>query len=284
MLLMRKLLVMMLLTMTAMVTIACSAKENVDEKTILKFVKNQVVKNKDVKVLGITVLERKNVKELPGWEVLLVTLQLEYNNQKLDAPETFFVRDNVITPVLVDLKTGINYRDEIKPTVPNEVYNKNHLLAGNVNAKHKILVFSDPLCPFCQEIVPELLNAAKSNPDVMAVYYYHLPLKQIHPASAVLTRIMEVAQKQGKNDLVAKMYTLQIDPSDTNETNLINTVKAQTGFEVTPAQINSPEITNALTRDEQMASRLMVTGTPTIYIDGKLDKLREGFRDLLPKK
>lgn len=281
---MRKLLVMMLLTMTAMVTIACSAKENVDEKTILKFVKNQVVKNKDVKVLGVTVIERKSVKELPGWEVLLVTLQLEYNNQKLNAPETFFVRDNMITPVLVDLKTGVNYRDEIKPTVPNEVYNTNHLLSGNPNAKHKILVFSDPLCPFCQEIIPALLNAAKANPDVMAVYYYHLPLKQIHPASDVLTRIMEVAQKQGKNDIVAKIYALQIDPNDTNETNLINTVKDQTGFSVTSAQINSVEIINALTHDEQIASKLMVTGTPTIYIDGKLDKLREGFRDLLPKK
>ncbi len=281
---MRKLLVMMLLTMTAMVTIACSAKESVDEKAILKFVKNQVVKNKDVKVLGITVIERKNVKELPGWEVLLVTLQLEYNNQKLNAPETFFVRDNVITPVLVDLKTGVNYRDEIKPTVPNEVYDANHLLSGNANAKHKILVFSDPLCPFCQEIVPELLAAANANPDLMAVYYYHLPLKQIHPASDVLTRIMEVAQRQGKNDIIAKIYTLQIDPNDTNETKLINTVKDQTGFIVTPAQINSPEIINALTNDEQVASKLMVTGTPTIYIDGKLDKLREGFRDLLPKK
>lgn len=281
---MRKLLVMMLLTMTAMVTIACSAKESVDEKAILKFVKNQVVKNKDVKVLGVTVIERKNVKELPGWEVLLVTLQLEYNNQKLNAPETFFVRDNVITPVLVDLKTGVNYRDEIKPTVPNEVYDANHLLSGNANAKHKILVFSDPLCPFCQEIVPELLAAANANPDLMAVYYYHLPLKQIHPASDVLTRIMEVAQRQGKNDIIAKIYTLQIDPNDTNETKLINTVKDQTGFIVTPAQINLPEIINALTNDEQVASKLMVTGTPTIYIDGKLDKLREGFRDLLPKK
>lgn len=281
---MRKLLVMMLLTMTAMVTIACSAKESVDEKAILKFVKNQVVKNKDVKVLGITIIERKNVKDLPGWEVLLVTLQLEYNNQKLNAPETFFVRDNVITPVLVDLKTGVNYRDEIKPTIPNEVYDANHLLFGNANAKHKILVFSDPLCPFCQEIVPELLKAAKANPDLMAVYYYHLPLKQIHPASDVLTRIMEVAQRQGKNDIIAKIYTLQIDPNDTNETKLINSVKDQTGFIVTEAQINSPEIINALTHDEQVASRLMVTGTPTIYIDGKLDKLREGFRDLLPKK
>ncbi len=280
---MRKLLVMMLLTMTAMVTIACSAKESVDEKTILKFVKNQVVKNKDVKVLGVTVIERKSVKELPGWEVLLVTMQLEYNNQKLDAPETFFVRDNVITPVLVDLKTGTNYRDDIKPTVPDEVYNKNHLLVGNANAKHKILVFSDPLCPFCQEVVPGLLDAAKANPDVMAVYYYHLPLKQIHPASAVLTRIMEVAQRQGKNDIVAKVYALQVDPNDTNEANLIKIVKSQLGFSVTPAQINSPEILDALSQDEKIALRLMVTGTPTIYIDGKLDKLREGYKDLLPK-
>lgn len=280
---MRKLLVMMLLTMTAMVTIACSAKESVDEKTILKFVKNQVVKNKDVKVLGVTVIERKSVKELPGWEVLLVTMQLEYNNQKLDAPETFFVRDNVITPVLVDLKTGTNYRDDIKPTVPDEVYNKNHLLAGNANAKHKILVFSDPLCPFCQEVVPGLLDAAKANPDVMAVYYYHLPLKQIHPASVVLTRIMEVAQRQGKNDIVAKVYALQVDPNDTNEANLIRIVKSQLGFIVTSAQINSPEILDALSQDEKIALRLMVTGTPTIYIDGKLDKLREGYKDLLPK-
>jgi len=287
---MRKLSAVTLLAIIATANIACSAANKpesnagVDQQALVKFVKNNVVKNRDVKVLGIDIVEEKTVPELPGWNVVMLTMNLEYQGQRVKAPETFFIKDGIIAPVLIDLKSNTNYKEVIKPTVPQSAYNKEHLVAGNENAKHKILVFSDPMCPFCQEIVPDLLKSATLSPDDIAVYYYHLPLAQIHPVSPALTQIMHIAGSQGKNDMIAKIYALKISPSETNPAVIAKAVKAQTGFVVTPAQMSEPTVLAALKADEDMAAKLMVSGTPTIFIDGKLDKMREGYKTLVTKK
>ncbi len=283
---MRKLLIIAVISILTISIGGCSSKSEVsiDNAKLMKFIETNVVKNREVKLLGVEIVEQKKVDELPGWVVLFVNMKLQYNNQMITAPETFFVRDNVITPLVFDLDKNLNLRDEIKPTIKDELYNKEHLVAGNSDAKHKILVFSDPQCPFCQEVVPDLLKSARENPDILSVYYYHLPLEQIHPVSVTLTKIMEFAQKSGKMDMLEKIYALQIDPALSDETAIINEVKKQVGFSVTAAQINTKDIIDALKNDKDIANKTMVTGTPTIYIDGKIDKLREGYKDLITKK
>ena len=109
---------------------------------------------------------------------------------------------------------------------------RKHLLFGNKDAKHKILVFSDPQCPFCQEVVPAIFKAAKAHPETLSVYYYHLPLLRIHPVSGILTKVMHIAQEQGKLDVVEKIYSLKIDPKETNMKKVLAAVKKHTGFTV----------------------------------------------------
>ncbi len=270
-----------LLMSTLIVTVALSASAQPDTKTLLKYVKKNVVKNPEVKVNGVTVLESKTVKELPGWTVLLTTMDLTFQKKEIHAPETMFIKDGLITGHLVNLKTGKDYRTEIKPTVPASMYNDAHLLFGNKNAKHKVLIFSDPQCPFCQELVPEIFKAARENPTKLAVYYYHLPLLRIHPVSDVLTRIMEVAQHQGKADMVDKIYSLKIDPRETDVTKILAAVKKHANYVVTPAQINTKKVKAAIKADTDAAGRMMVSGTPTIYLDGEWDKMRNGYEKLI---
>lgn len=283
---MRKLLTIMVISMLTISIEGCSSKSEavVDNAKLMKFIETNVVKNREVKLLGVEIVEQKKVDELPGWEVLFVNMKLQYNNQMITAPETFFVRDNVITPLVFDLDKNVNLREEIKPTIKDELYNKEHLVAGNADAKHKILVFSDPQCPFCQEVIPDLLKSARENPSTIGVYYYHLPLEQIHPVSVTLVKIMEFAQKSGKLGMLEKIYALQIDPATTDEETIIKEVKKQVGFSVTSAQINTKNIIETLKNDKDTANKTMVTGTPTVYIDGKIDKLREGYKDLIIKK
>ncbi len=263
------------------VTIALSAGDIPDNKLLLKYVKRNIVKNPQVKVDGVTVLEKKTHKDLPGWDILLTTMDLTYQNKKIHVPETMFVKDGFVTGHMVKLKNGHDYRDDIKPTVPQSMYDDAHLLYGNKDAAHKIIVFSDPMCPFCQEVVPGIMKAAKENPDKIALYYYHLPLLRIHPVSGVLTRIMHEAQKEGKNDVVEKMYTLKIDPRERDIKKILPAVKAHTGYETTEEKLNSKEVKNALKADEDAAGRMMVSGTPTVYIDGEWDKMRDGYKKLI---
>ena len=270
-----------LLMSTTLISVVLSANAQPDNKQLVKYVKKNVVKNPDVKVKGVTVLESKKETNLPGWDILLTTMDLDYQGKEIHAPEMMFVKDGLVTGHLVDLKTGDDYRESIKPTVPTSMYNDAHLLYGNKDAMHKIIVFSDPQCPFCQEIVPNIFKAARENPKKIALYYYHLPLLRIHPVSGTLTRVMHIAQEEGKKDVVEKMYTLKIQPQETNMTKILSAVQAHTGYSVAASKVKSEEADKAIKEDEEAAARMMVTGTPTIYIDGNWDKMRDGYKKLI---
>jgi hypothetical protein len=261
--------------------VTLSANAQPANKQLVKYVKRSVVKNPQVKVKGVTVLESKTDDRLPGWTILLTTMDLEYQKKEIHAPEMMFVKDGLITGHLVDLKTGNDYRDNIKPSVPQSYYDDAHLMFGNKDAEHKVLIFSDPQCPFCQEIVPEIFKASKENPTKIAVYYYHLPLLRIHPVSGVLTRVMHVAQHEGKMDVVEKIYSLKIDPRETDMKKILAAVKSHTGYSVTAAQVDAKEVKAAMHADEIAASKMMVSGTPTIYVDGQWDKMRDGYKKLI---
>jgi len=270
-----------LLMSTVAATVTLSATAQPDNKQLLKYIKKAVVKNPQVKVKGVTVIESKTHEKLPGWTILLTTMDLEYQKKEIHAPEMMFIKDGLVTGHLVDLKTGNDYRDNIKPSVPASYYDDAHLLFGNKDAAHKVLIFSDPQCPFCQEVVPAVFKAAKENPTKLAVYYYHLPLLRIHPVSDILTRVMHVAQHEGKMDVVEKIYSLKIDPKETDMTKILAAVKTHTGYTVTAAQVNAKSVKAAIKADADAAGKMMVSGTPTIYIDGEWDKMRDGYKKLI---
>jgi len=270
-----------LLSSAVLATVTLSAVAQPDNKSLVKYVKRAIVKNPQVKVKGVTVLESKTHKDLPGWNILLTTMNLEYLDKDISAPEMMFVKDGLITGHLVDLKTGNDYRDNIKPTVKASYYNDEHLLFGNKDAKHKVLIFSDPQCPFCMELVPEIFKAAKENPTKIAVYYYHLPLLRIHPVSDILTRVMHVAQHEGKIDVIEKLYSLKISPKETNMTKILSAVQKHTGYSVSSEKVDAKEVKAAIKADADDAAKMMVSGTPTVYIDGEWDKMRDGYKELI---
>ena len=280
-----------LLTSTLIATIVLSAESTVTKTTgeqlqptkkqLLKYIKRNIVKNPQVKVDGITIIEKTTFDKLPGWTVYLTNMDLTFQKKQIHVPETIFYKDGLLTGHLVNVKNGHDYRDDIKPTVPKSMYNDAHLLFGNKDAAHKVLVFSDPMCPFCQEVVPEIMKAAKAHPDKIALYYYHLPLLRIHPVSATLTKIMHEAQKEGKTDVVEKMYTLKINPRETDPKKILPAVKKHTGYEISEEKLKEKALVDAMKADEEAAGKMMVSGTPTIYIDGKWDKMRDGYKKLI---
>jgi protein-disulfide isomerase len=258
-----------------------SASAQPSNETLVKYIKNSVVKNPQVTIKGVTILEAKVDKRLPGWDILLTTMDLEYQKKDIHAPEMMFVKDGLVTGHLVDLKTGKDYRNIIKPTVPESLYDDAHLTFGNKDAKHKVIIFSDPQCPFCQDTVPLIFKAAKENPTKIAVYYYHMPLLRIHPVSDILTRIMHVAQHEGKMDILEKIYSLKISAQETDMTKILSAVQAHAGYSVSAAQVDAQSVKDAIKADEATAGKMMVSGTPTIYIDGKWDESRDGYKALI---
>jgi len=270
-----------LLISTVVATLTLSANSTLESKDLLTYVKKAVVKNPQVTVKGLKIIETKTHKDLKGWDVYLTTMTLEFNKKEIEVPETIFAKDGIVTGNLVNQKTGMSYRNEIKPSVPDSFYDDAHRLYGNKDAKHKMIIFSDPQCPFCQDTVPNILKEVKKHPEKVAVYYYHLPLLRIHPVSGVLTEIMHIAQTKGNSDITLKMYDLKINPKETDVKKILAEVKKQIGYEVTQDELKDKKVKDAIKADAKSANRLMVGGTPTIYIDGKWDKSREGYKDLI---
>ena len=261
-------------------TLFASANSNFN---IEQFVKRNIVKNPQVKVNKVETIGIKDVTKDSNWKAYMILSDLTFRGQNVKEPMIIFVnqKDGLATMSLLDLKTGKDYSREIKPTVPDSYYNDEHLIMGNKNAKHKMVIFTDPQCPFCIGYVPGMLKDFREHKPDIALYYYHMPLVRLHPVSGVLTRVMEVLQKQGKIDDALKMYKLKISYRERNATKILNAIKKQFDINVTKEQIDKPEIKEAVKKDIEAASRMMVRGTPTVYFDGKYDRDRDQYKKYL---
>ena len=276
-----------LLNVTLIATLSLSAASS--EAEVETFIKKHLVKAPRVKVKDVTFIDKQSPKELNGWDVYFVNIHAEIKQSptvtdKVDVPETIFIKDGLAANTLIDVKTGKDYHRELKPTLKPEIYDDKHLFAGNKDAKHKIVIFSDPQCPFCQEKVPEIYEAVKKNPETFAMYYYHLPLLKIHPVSDIIVRAMLVEQEKKNFDKVMEMYDFEVNPRETNLTKVLDMLNHEFDLKLTEKDIDAEAIAKELKHDKEMATKSMVTGTPTVYIDGEWDKTRNRYKELIPSE
>ena len=255
------------------------------EFNLENYVKKDLIKNPEIKVNGVELLEKRDINASKDWVAYLFLMDLNVKGKDGKYPEMVFVNDkaSLVTMNLYDLKNHKQIGTNFRPDVTEDYYNNTHLIAGKKDAKHKLVVFSDPKCPFCQQHVPAIYKSVKENPDTFALYYYHMPLVRIHPVSKILTRVMEVLQKQGKFDDAMKMYSLNIPINEKDPKKVLAAVKKQYNIDITEAQINDPEIKKAIKNDTEKATRVMLKGTPTVYLDGKYDPDITSYKKYIKK-
>jgi len=277
-----------LLSLAVITTLTVSAGSDVDE--VKSYVKNHMIKNKDVKVTKVDIIDSKLLDDPKGWKAFFINIHADVKKgatifDKVTVPETLFVKDGYTVPTLINLKNGKDIKMELKPDLKSNVYDEKHLIAGNKDAKHKLVIFTDPMCPFCRQKVPEIYKAVKENPDTFGLYYYHMPLLRIHPVSDIITRAMQVGKSKGiKEDKIMDFYKLKVEPREVNATKVLGQIKKQFNIDITEKEINDEKISKEIIFDRDMATQSMVTGTPTLYIDGKWDASRNGYKKFIKKK
>ena len=259
----------------------------VSQKSVEFYVKKYIEKKTNSPVQSIETLSSYPIEGTNGWKVYFLSLDVKVKMGKESivrkVNQVVFNKGGKIAFSLKD-KKGKDYAKILKPKVPAYAYDKKHLLAGDVNAKHKLLVMSDPFCPFCQEIVPKIIETVQKNPKLFALYYYHLPLLRIHPASDLTTKAMHVFQERGHVRKLKQCYHLVVSEKEKNPKVILKAIADKTGVYFTEKGLNHVEIKEALAFDKAMKKRLMVTGTPTIFIDGIWDPTRFKYKEYLPKK
>lgn len=273
-------LMLKLSTVVLATTLLASAKFNLEE-----YVKKDLIKNKDITVTSVELLKKHDIKAHDDWKAYMFLMGLKVKGKDGKYPETVFVNDKkgLVSMGLYDLKTHTQIGKNFRPEVTAAYYNDAHLVAGKKDAKHKLVVFSDPMCPFCRQNVPKIYKSVKENPDMFALYYYHMPLLRIHPVSEILTRVMEVLQKQGKIDEAMNIYKLNIGLNERDPKKVLAAIKKQFNIDVAQADIDKPEVKETIKKDVSKATRVMLKGTPTVYLDGKYDPNVTSYEKLLKK-
>ncbi|MPL62541.1 hypothetical protein SDC9_08161 [bioreactor metagenome] len=264
-------------------SVILSASLFANDNTVVDFEKKRVAQNPNVKVKDVKVNTKKDLP-LAGWNGYILDVEAIVQEKSLKVKDILFSNGDYIALDLIDAKTGKSLKDLVTPNLTSNYYDKTKLIAGNHNAKDKIVVFSDPLCPFCMEYIPEVINYVNKNSDSIALYYYAFPLVQIHPASEALSKIIEVAKNKGVKDIELKAYKTDwetyFSPKENDEKKILEAFNKELKTNIKLEEIASKDINEKLSKDMSMGEEVMVTGTPTIFVNGVKDTTRELYKTL----
>lgn len=264
-------------------TFLCSAEM---DKKVVNFLEKAVATNENYKFEQITILKTDDLKDAKGWKVYFVRIDLillKQEGKKISINDIVFTNGKLISKDFIDVNNGRSIKNTLSLDVDASAYNKEHLIAGNFDAPHKIVIFSDPLCPFCMDFVPEVINDVEKYPETFALFYYHFPLS-IHLSAPALIKAMLVAEEKGEKDVIKKIYNEIFDLKTADEKVVLEAFNKALGTSITLEEINQPHIVQKLKFDHDYAINLMVGGTPTIYLNGKKDDEKRSYRKLIKEK
>ena len=273
---------MLLMLKSFMIALLLSSalQASVTNKKVEDFLQRSFSKNPNIKSLTVKVATKTSIKKMKGWDAFIVDIiaVVKKNNRKIKQKMIWFSNGQVITQELIDLKTGDSLKGLVSPPFKASFYKRENLIYGDVNAKHKIAIFSDPLCPFCKSYVPGAIEYMKKQPKKFAIYYYHFPLPSLHPASVELVKAAYVAEAQGKKDVVLNLYKVKLkNARERDVKKILSAFNSTFHTNITPAEIQSKQVQERYKHDLQIAQEVMVQGTPTVFFDGKVDKSKKKY-------
>ena len=275
-------LMLKLLTIIALSSVSLFANNENDAK-VVSFLQKAIATNENYTFDKVVILKKEEMKEPLGWMVYFVRIDLKLTKQegkKLSVNDIVFTNGKILSKDFADINSGRSLKGRYSLDMDVRAYNKEHLLAGKLNAPHKLVVFSDPLCPFCMDFVPEVIADVEKNPETFALFYYHFPLN-IHPAAPTLVKAMILAEEKGDKEIVAKVYKEFFDIKESDEKVVLDIFNKALNKNFTVEQINQAHILKQLNDDQDLATNLMVNGTPTIYFDGKKDDTKRSYRNFI---
>jgi protein-disulfide isomerase len=153
-------------------------------------------------------------------------------------------------------------RDEV-----NLVHTDGAPVRGQGDAKVAVVVFTDFQCPFCARLEGRLRELQTMYPEKVKVIYKARPLP-MHSNARLAARAAFAAQKQGK-------FWALYDAMFAHQTALdragLESYAAAAGLDMNlfRADLDEPATSARVSSDGQDAEALAVTGTPTLFVNGR---------------
>ncbi len=138
---------------------------------------------------------------------------------------------------------------------------------GAADAPVTLVEFSDYECPHCAHAIPVIQQVEHDFPGRLRVVHMNFPLSG-HTHAMAAARAALAAGRQGK---FWEMHALLFTNQRALETADLARYATQLGLDMARfrADIASPEIDAAIAATRREGERLEISGTPTIYINGR---------------
>lgn len=256
--------------------------KNIDKK-LVSYEKLRVSQNPAVEVKNLNLAFKKDLGD--GWYGYLFKIELKFKGKDVKTNDIIYSNGKVVTSELKK-PTGFDYKRMMHPILDKRYTDKKNLIAGNVDAKHQVVIFSDPLCPICVSVMPDLIEVVKAHPKELSLYYISMPLDRLHPTSRTLIKASKVAHNQGVKDVHLKVYGGHFDTyynpyKEKDQQKALDTFNKILNTNITMKQINNTEIQKDLEYHIQLADDAMIAGTPTIFFDGEVDPMRNKYKKVI---
>jgi len=249
-------------------------------KLVEKFLTKTFGNNPNIGSIKAKVTNTIPVKGQDGWNAHFVELNavVKKDKRKVTQKMVWFSDGNVVTKELYDVNNGVDLKDLVSLPFKDEYYTKANLIYGNENAKHKVVIFSDPLCPFCRKFVPEAINYMKKDPNKFAIYYFHFPLPSLHPAAVELVKAATALEFKGRKDVVLDLYKVKVNAREKSQAKILEAFNKSMKSNITLSEMNAIAVLKHLKKDLDVADSVMVGGTPTMFFDDKQDKTKSKYK------
>lgn len=135
----------------------------------------------------------------------------------MDFSKKYVVAGNFIS--IAD-RQNVSQREMIRmrKVDPSTIPLKDSLVIGDPGAPVKVIVFTDPQCPYCQKLHPELIKAVEADPQV--VFFVKLmPLVKLHPDSY---RISKAILCEGRLELLEDSFAGKEVPGPSCESDAVD--------------------------------------------------------------
>jgi protein-disulfide isomerase len=273
---------LLLISIAASLSLTAATNKEIEEY------KMSIFKNsKQATIKSVKVVSREPMEGYSDWEAVTILLEftIDKNGKKIamKAPDMVFVKGEIMSDDLVNLKKQKSAKETFRPKPDASYYDAEHLVAGHKDAKNKIVVFSDPLCPFCRDIVPDMIAAAAKNPTKLAVYHYSFPLISLHPSSEAIVKAELSARGSVKNraEFMTKLYGTNVEPNETDEAKIAAKLSSELGVKIQKSDIEKKETLKEYDEELQKAYKLLIRGTPTVYLNGEIDQTKVKTNQLI---
>jgi len=171
-------------------------------------------------------------------------------------------------PFIRSLKREYGVKSYLDP-LRTEVATAGYPSRGPEGAPVTIVEFSDFECPFCGGLFPTLKAVERNYAGKVRIVYRHFPLTNIHPHAQKAAEAALCANEQQRfwefhDSLFGNQQELTVDALKRRATELkLDT----TAFN---ACLDSGKQAGAIKKDVEEGSRAGVTGTPAMFINGRL--------------